>query len=275
MLHTRGALIKNWRHRIANAHAFARSHVAVVYGVFLVYGLGVKTRSSKVSPKMPSHELPKGPLARLLPALFPMQSGDKISVDSRERVLKCYGGKKNAWPSCQLLHVTVHYFPVNDGYNVARYAACAALAAAWLLAYPSGARARSLAAALIYSIIEFTFTFGERGKPYTSAAQFAANLVYTPVLLDVYGSVILDGGYHPLWYVLLFPLNIWVLEVVEGTAIMAFYQGFNVAWAYTDYRDSHCRGLVRAGHAWWWFGLGATCWVLETQTPFGELRGKP
>jgi len=217
---------------------------------------------------MPLPQLPKGFLARAVPVLFPMQSANRLSEDSRRRVLVCYGGKKDAWPSVKVLHVTVHYFP-RDGYNVVRYFACAILLAAWLQA-PFGVRARTLAAAVIYSFIELSFTFGERGRPYTSAAQFVANLIYTPVLLDVYGARLLSS---PLWYIALFPINIWILEIIEGLAIMTFYQGFNVAWAYADYSDSLCRGLIRIGHAWWWFGLGAVCWVLETHTKFGELRG--
>jgi hypothetical protein len=60
----------------------------------------------------------------------------------------------------------------------------------------------------------------------------------------------------------LFPLNIWVLEVVVGHAIMLVFNGYNVAWNYDDYADVMCNGCIRIGHGVWWLGLGAICYPL-------------
>ena len=61
-------------------------------------------------------------------------------------------------------------------------------------------------------------------------------------------------------YVLLFPLNIWLLEIVLGRLIAAVH-GHNVAWCYHDYSDAFGWGCARVGHAPVWLVLGAICWV--------------
>ena len=126
----------------------------------------------------------------------------------------------------------------------------------WLLIYPLDAKLRCLLLSLAYSFVEYNFTFFERGKAYTSLAQFLANVVYMPVLVDLYGHFL----QNPILYVLLFPANIWLLEIVQGTAIHWIY-GRNVAWCYADYADELFGGLIRLGHAIWWWGLGAVLWL--------------
>ena len=78
-------------------------------------------------------------------------------------------------------------------------------------------------------------------------------MLYLPVLLDVYGSFLDE---NMLLYILLFPLNIWLLEVVEGHLIMWTY-GHNVAWCYLDYADCALNGCVRLAHAVCWLLLGS------------------
>jgi len=68
----------------------------------------------------------------------------------------------------------------------------------------------------------------ERGEAYTSFCQFFCNLVYLPLLLDTYGHFM---GATPYLYVLLFPFNIYLLEIVVGYYCMWLY-GFNPAWNY-------------------------------------------
>ena len=96
-----------------------------------------------------------------------------------------------------------------------------------------------------------------RGRGYTSVAQFAANLVYLPLLLDGYGALFLA---RPSLYIALFPLNIWLLEVVVGLVLIWLY-GHNVAWCYADYADAYCAASFRIGHAPFWLGLGVVCLV--------------
>merc|ERR1712039_912954 len=95
----------------------------------------------------------------------------------------------------------------------------------------------------------------ERRAPYTSAAQFMGNLLYIPVLLDTYGWLF-EGS--PALYVLFFPLDVWLLEVVLHYAIV-FIWGHNVAWCYKDYADEFLDGAVRVGHGAAWWVLGVFC----------------
>lgn len=135
----------------------------------------------------------------------------------------------------------------------------------WLLIYPLDAKLRCLLLSLAYSFVEYNFTFFERGKAYTSLAQFLANVVYMPVLVDLYGHFL----QNPIFYVLLFPANIWLLEIVQGTAIHWIY-GRNVAWCYADYADELFGGLIRLGHAIWWWGLGAALWLFYPGAGLGR-----
>ncbi|CAK9090290.1 Hypothetical protein (Fragment) [Durusdinium trenchii] len=95
-----------------------------------------------------------------------------------------------------------------------------------------------------FGCIRCGFTFFERGKAYTSLAQFLGNLVYMPVLLDWYGHFLGDS---PRLYVFLFPVNIWLLEIAQGLAIQWIF-GQNVAWCYADYADELLT-FIRLGHA--------------------------
>lgn len=105
--------------------------------------------------------------------------------------------------------------------------------------------------------MEFIFTLLERGESYTSFAQFWGNLLYLPILLDIYTNVL---GHSPVAYVLCFPLNIWLLELVLG-AVFTWVYGHNVAWNYRDYADAYVDGCVRVGHGLCWLVLGAACYV--------------
>ena len=64
---------------------------------------------------------------------------------------------------------------------------------------------------------------------HSSFCQFWANVLYTPILLFVYRAVVR----HAALRVVLFPLNVWALEVIEGYAIMFLFSGRNVAWTYS------------------------------------------
>ena len=82
--------------------------------------------------------------------------------------------------------------------------------------------------------VEIVLTYVLLACRYTSLAQFGANLLYIPVLLHGYHAVF--GG-SALAFIALFPLNVWVLEVVEEWCIVRPVFGRNVAWCYLDYSD--------------------------------------
>lgn len=126
----------------------------------------------------------------------------------------------------------------------------------WLM-HPLDTKLRCLALSLGYSFIEYNFTYFERGKAYTSMAQFVANVLYMPLLVDLYSHFLWR---FPFLYMSLFPMNIWLLEIVQGLAIQWIY-GRNVAWCYADYADELFNGLIRIGHAIWWWGLGVALWL--------------
>jgi len=170
----------------------------------------------------------------------------------------------------RIVHMTAHRLPMSlaTGERLVRVAVAILLLLVWGLLYPRAEQMRSFLAAAAYSLTEFCFTFLERGRPYTSAEQFAGNLLYTPFLLTAYGHVLLG---HPWLYVLLFPANIWLLEIAQGHAFMWFHAGRNVAWCYLDYSDVACNGCLRWGHGVWWLVMGMACLALERHTAFGAL----
>ncbi len=161
----------------------------------------------------------------------------------------------------KLLHMTVHSIPRR--HRGARLALLAAFVLAWILLYPAATKVLTVTCALAYSFVETAFTAIERRRPYTSLAQFGANLLYIPVLLHGYHKAVLCiGGHGPLLYVAAFPLNVWLLEVVEEWAILRPLFGHNVAWCYRDYTDEFLLGCVRLGHGVAWWGMGAALWLV-------------
>ena len=117
--------------------------------------------------------------------------------------------------------------------------------------------------AFLYTFAESAFTTLERGKNYTSLAQFLANLVYIPALVQLYPVALracgLDDGLFP--FVFAYPLNIWLLEILQHLFILTPIWGHNVAWCYSDYADERLGGVIRLGHAPAWWMLGALVFV--------------
>ena len=155
----------------------------------------------------------------------------------------------------RVLHLTYHTCPYYGEEVAVRMVAAAALTACWLVYVPLGLQLRCLTAATLYSFTEYSFTLLERGAAYTSAAQFWANVLYTPLLLELYGQQL---AAQPALYVACFPLNIWLLEVIVAGVITWLF-GHNVAWCYDDYADAMCGGAFRIGHGAFWLVLGAGC----------------
>jgi hypothetical protein len=157
----------------------------------------------------------------------------------------------------QIGHISYHSIPYTSGLCALLF-----LAAIWSQ-YPLSTKITTLVVSFLYSFQEFTFTFFERGRSYTSLGQLLGNLVYTPILLDCYPLVLtrlgLDG---PVFFVLLYPVNVWILEVVEDLFIIKPIYGRNVAWCYLDYKDEFVDGIVRVGHIPAWWALGGLAWLI-------------
>ena len=63
------------------------------------------------------------------------------------------------------------------------------------------------------------------------------------------------------FYVLLFPINIWLLEIILDGIFQLIY-GRNVAWCYHPYDDSKLNGIIRIGHGKFWILLGIVCYLM-------------
>ncbi|KAI9593976.1 hypothetical protein BDF19DRAFT_414972 [Syncephalis fuscata] len=149
------------------------------------------------------------------------------------------------------------------------------LVAAWWSATTLDAKLRSFINAAAFSVIEFTFytltvempngdivlrPFDPRcRKGHTTVHQFLCNIIYTPILLDFYYSVM------PNWpaRILLFPLNIWLLEVIQGY-ILIYLHGYNPAWTYYG-KDAYCHGNIKLSYWAFWIALGG---AVEFGYPF-------
>ena len=106
--------------------------------------------------------------------------------------------------------------------------AVAAAAYLWFTLTNSELRGRALLASGAFALIETVWTtlattdtatgatrfrapaLGTLG--HSSFTQFWANVLYTPLLLDGFRAVVPD---HPAVRIALFPLNVWLLEVIE------------------------------------------------------------
>ena len=203
----------------------------------------------------------------------------RIPVAERFGSLTCHGGcdMQSLKPSeyarkiFQFLHVSVHEVPGGRGSFIrqVRLLVLTSFLFLWLFCYPAPVQLRSILAASGYTFIEYIFTYFSDGKSFTSFAQFWGNLVYTPILLDLYWNAIIGETYDlsvfgttaGLMYVVLFPFNIWLLEIVLDQWFMLVY-GRNVAWCYCTYSDSYVGGALRLGHAVYWILMGIGCLVV-------------
>mmetsp|Transcript_29089 Transcript_29089/g.53019 ORF Transcript_29089/g.53019 Transcript_29089/m.53019 type:complete len:215 (-) Transcript_29089:66-710(-) len=125
-------------------------------------------------------------------------------------------------------------------------------------------RALALCASLAFAVVETTWLSITNEGPdgevelrrpfalgHSSFAQFWMNILYTPILLQFYRSTISAAWLR----VALFPLNIWLLEVVEGYALIALV-GKNIAWSYRGW-DAYFDGNIKLLYFFPWLGLGA------------------
>jgi hypothetical protein len=125
-------------------------------------------------------------------------------------------------------------------------------------------RAGAVIGALMFVIIEtFWVTITSEDKAgnvtitgwtgklgHSSFAQFWSNVIFTPLILFLYRDIVTN----PILRVLLFPFNIWLLEIIEGYVIM-FLFGKNVAWEYRG-NDAYFHGNIKLGYTGPWIALG-------------------
>ena len=113
--------------------------------------------------------------------------------------------------------------------------------------------------ATAFSLIEtfWTYLFAPDGIPgHTTWAQWFANLLYAPILLLWYPALLPGASSAArILRVALYPLNVWLLEIVEGYGLMALF-GRNVAWTYEGLPDALFHGNIRLAYAVPWIGMG-------------------
>jgi hypothetical protein len=86
---------------------------------------------------------------------------------------------------------------------------------------------------------------------HTTWAQFVCNCMYIPILLCAYREVVKDQTHR----ILFFPINIWLLEIIQGYSLM-FLCGRNIAWFYHT-SDARFHGNIRLYYAFVWWPFGA------------------
>ncbi|RKP05086.1 hypothetical protein THASP1DRAFT_33086 [Thamnocephalis sphaerospora] len=147
--------------------------------------------------------------------------------------------------------------------------------AGWIYLLEPDVKLRAIFHAACFSVIEFTFYSVTVEMPngdiilrpfskdcragHTTIQQFFANVFYTPILVDVYFALMPD---YWLLRVLLFPINIWLLEVVEGY-VLTFLYGYNPAWVYYGH-DVFFSNNIKLSYWPYWLMLGG---VLELAFP--------
>ena len=156
----------------------------------------------------------------------------------------------------KIFHITYHTFPKKK--KLLRQCLFYSIMVLWIMFLPLAYKLRAIFGATAYSFIEYTFTYMNKGKAYTSFAQYFGNLVYVPILLDIYAHYLY---YNKYFYVLLFPINIWLLEIILDGIFQLIY-GRNVAWCYHSYDDSKLNGIIRIGHGKFWILLGIVCYLM-------------
>src|SRR5688572_22205183 len=101
---------------------------------------------------------------------------------------------------------------------------------------------------------ELTFTpFSKTSrKGFTTFAMFFANVLYTPIMIDYYFSIV-DGT---IMRILLFPLTIWIGEIIMGYYLLYIYEKVKPrAWYYTG-DDAYFENNIKIGHWKLWVILG-------------------
>lgn len=90
---------------------------------------------------------------------------------------------------------------------------------------------------------------------FTTFEQWWANVLYMPLLLFLYPELVSAYiGDSAVVRVLLFPLNVWLLEIVEGYGFMLIF-GQNPAWSYEG-SDAFFHGNIKLSHLPLWLLLG-------------------
>lgn len=144
----------------------------------------------------------------------------------------------------------------------------------WFIYTTADLKVRSFLYAFTWSVIEFLFhcvtsetpdgvvtlnlTEFNLKKGFTTFAMFFVNILYTPVLIDGYLTMM---NHNWFMIILCFPLNMWIGEIVMGYYLLFIYEKCNPrAWEYHGH-DAFFSGNIKLSYAKYWFLLGVVTYA--------------
>ncbi|AYV79556.1 MAG: hypothetical protein Faunusvirus22_7 [Faunusvirus sp.] len=83
--------------------------------------------------------------------------------------------------------------------------------------------------ASFYAIIELLWYKYNEKKYFTTVEQYIGNVIYMPVMIDLYIYMICDRNMR----IVLFPINCWLFEIIFGYYLIYLFR-HNKAWRYND-----------------------------------------
>ena len=98
-------------------------------------------------------------------------------------------------------------------------------------------------------------------KGHTSWEQFWANILYIPVVFPLYYKYIKS----PFLRVILFPIFVWLMEIIEGYSLMGMY-GYNPAWSYFG-KWAFFNGNINLSYVFSWLMSGIVMELLIKVLP--------
>eukprot|EP00746_Dinoflagellata_sp_MGD_P134987 gnl/MRDRNA2_/MRDRNA2_68892_c0_seq1.p1 gnl/MRDRNA2_/MRDRNA2_68892_c0~~gnl/MRDRNA2_/MRDRNA2_68892_c0_seq1.p1 ORF type:complete len:192 (+),score=12.36 gnl/MRDRNA2_/MRDRNA2_68892_c0_seq1:121-696(+) len=140
-----------------------------------------------------------------------------------------------------------------------KFSILAVVAVVWLFGSTGENKIRAVLLGSVYSCIEYSWNWLLDGVGHTTKEQWVANFFYLPV--GFFSACrILYMLPAPL-FVVFFPANIFLLEIIEGYIMMIVFDGCNPAWIYNTW-DGFCHGNCRWLYAPVWCGMGVIVWFL-------------
>ena len=126
---------------------------------------------------------------------------------------------------------------------------------AWLVAVPTHYQCASVVSAVIYGFLEMTWYRYWTGSAFTTWQQLVMSILYCPIAVCMYRYYFTE----PWIRVLLFPVNLWLCEVITGYWLLWMYRGHNPAWSYDDDPWSMFHGTMslKCMPRWIVFGIAA------------------
>lgn len=129
----------------------------------------------------------------------------------------------------------------------------------WFIGFSTRHGSIGVGAALIFLIVETLWTCIFINGVFspslpnckTTWVQFWINVLWCPIFIGFYRDLIT----YSFLRVIMFPLNIWMLEIIQGYWLIWMF-GRNIAWTYKDLDDAMFHGNIRLNYLFPWLLLG-------------------